>query len=369
MQIIKKLYEGYVPLYPLDGFCDTKKALFIDIETTGLKKESTSLYLIGCGNYTDEGYQVTLFFADDESEECEILKEFVAFIGDFSDLFHFNGIKFDIPYLEYKAKLYGLGDIFAGHGQTDIYRLCAPLRYLLFPESMRQKAIEAFLGIKRDDMYNGGELIDVYKRYVYTQSSDDLELLITHNCEDVLGMHLIMPILYYLDLADAPLKYIDYRIHCYEDYNGDHQKEVIFTFNTTVKIPRSFNAKTETMYLKVSADSGDISIRLPIYTGRMKVFFDNYRDYRYIPEEDTVIPVSLAQTLPKDRYQKATRENCCQNVTGEFVKQPGTLFTPVLKTSYKDKKRYFRFPDCFNKEAAEQFGRELINVFFTKKRR
>ena len=79
MQIIKKLYEGYVPLYPLDGFCDTKKALFIDIETTGLKKETTSLYLIGCGNYTDEGSFVTLFFADDENEESEILKE-ICFI-------------------------------------------------------------------------------------------------------------------------------------------------------------------------------------------------------------------------------------------------------------------------------------------------
>ena len=89
-------------MYPLDGFCDTKKALFIDIETTGLKKETTSLYLIGCGNYTDEGYLVTLFFADDENEESEILKEFAAFSRGFSNLFHFNGIKFDIPYLEYK---------------------------------------------------------------------------------------------------------------------------------------------------------------------------------------------------------------------------------------------------------------------------
>ena len=48
MQVIEKLYKGYSPLYPLNCFCDSKKALFIDIETTGLKKETTSLYLIGC---------------------------------------------------------------------------------------------------------------------------------------------------------------------------------------------------------------------------------------------------------------------------------------------------------------------------------
>lgn len=369
MQIIDKFYEGFEPLYPIDKFCKIDNALFIDIETTGLKKETTSLYLIGCGYYCNNGFMTKLFFADNESEELKILQLFREHMKGFTHLFHFNGSKFDIPYLEYKARLYGIDDIFESLCQIDVYQMCKPLRYLLFPSSMRQKAIEDFLGIEREDKFGGGELIGVYKHYETDNNNDDLKLLVTHNREDVLGMHLIMPILYYLDFKDAPLEYEDYRINKYSDYNGEECEEVIFEFNTSLAFPRSFIAKTETMYIKASSRTRHISIRLPLYKENMKVFFDNYKDYCYLPDEDTALLRSIAQSLPKERYIKATKENCYQNVSGSFLKQPSGIFTPVLRTAYKDKKKYFKFPDSFKKEAAEQFGRELINVFFAMKHR
>ena len=98
-------------------------------------------------------------------------------------------------------------------------------------------------------------------------------------------------------------------------------------------------------------------------------FFDNYKDYRYLPGEDTVIPRSLAESLPKDRYIKATRETCCKKISARFMKQPEGIFTPVFKTSFKDKARYFRFPEDFNKEAADEFGCCLINVFFNMRKK
>ncbi|MBO4890689.1 MAG: ribonuclease H-like domain-containing protein [Lachnospiraceae bacterium] len=369
MQIIERSYEGLTCAIPAQLSCDADKALFIDIETTGLKKETTSLYLIGCGYYTDEGFSTKLFFADDECEELDIMLRFLDFAKGFSHLFCFNGFKFDIPYLQYKAAKYDIPDFLVRLTPVDIYRLCKPLRYLLFNDSMRQKAIESFLGIRRDDMYGGGELIEVYKRYTRTRSPRDLELLITHNREDVLGMHLIMPILSYLGLKDAPLEFEGYDINGYKDYNGNSLEELILTYKTSLTLPRPFVAKTDSMYVRYSSDSGKIMIRLPLIEGEMKLFFDNYADYRYIPDEDTIVPKSLAEALPKGSYKKATRETCCQKVTGKFVKQPSAVFEPVLKISYKDKRRYFKFPDSFKKEAAETFGRELINIFFTMKKR
>ena len=368
MQIIRKTYKGYKPLYPIDRFCDVDKALFVDIETTGLKKETTSLYLIGCGHYTEEGFETTLFFADRCEEEHDILLRFADFVKGFTSLLHFNGLKFDIPYLSYKAQQYDMEDPFASLTQIDVYKLCAPLRYLLFQDTMRQKAIEGFLGIKRDDRYGGGELIPVYKDYEAYGRDEDLTLLVTHNREDVLGMHLIMPILYYLDLKDAPLKFISYRISDYTDFSGQIHSEVIFEYTTDVYFPLSFSTKTESMYVKASSDDGKILIRLPIYDTEMRLFYDNYRDYRYLPEEDMAVFKTVAQTLPKDRYIKATRENCYRKVSGRFLKQPGDHFQPSLRSSYKDKRRYFRFPEDFDEKTADEFGRKLINVFFTMKR-
>ena len=369
MKIIEKEHNGCKPLYPIERFCPVDKALFIDIETTGLKKETSDLYLIGCGYFTPSGFETKLFFADSSDEEKDILRAFCSFSKDYTHMFHFNGDRFDIPYLLYKAEKYDMGDIFRCKEQIDIYRLCKPLRYLLFPGSMKQKAIESFLQIKREDLYNGGELIEVYKRYEKNNNEEDLKLLLTHNEEDVFGMPSILPILYYLDLYDADIKYRSYVINSYRDYDGTDKQEVIFSFSTDVYFPVSFISKTETMYVKASSKDGSITIRLPLYEGEMLLFFDNYRDYIYLPAEDTVIPKALATTLPKDRYQKATKDKCCQKVTGTFLKQPSEVFTPVLVTAYKDKKKYFRFPDCFNEKAADEFGRRLINIFFTMKRR
>ena len=123
------------------------------------------------------------------------------------------------------------------------------------------------------------------------------------------------------------------------------------------------------MYVKFSADKQTVSIRLPIYHRQLKIYFENYREYSYIPSEDKAILRSIAEALPKGSYQKATRDNCYQKVSAGFVKQPDSIFTPVFRESLKDKRKYFRFPEDFKEEAAERFGREHINKFYTMKRR
>lgn len=368
MQILEDIFTNNPPLYDIEEFCPKDKALFIDIETTGLKKETTSLYLIGCGYYVGNDFCTKLFFGDEESEEIVILNAFLDFLKGFTHLFHFNGNKFDIPYLQYKAGKYNLGDIFEGLTQIDVYGLIKPLRHLLFPQSMRQKVVEDFLSIEREDMFNGGELIEVYKHYVKSRDEKDLKALITHNKEDVIGMHKIMPILCYLKFKDTKLIFEGYEVNDYSDYEGCTHKEVIFTYRHNVIIPKSFIAKTDTMYVKVSAESQKALIRLPLYSGEMKIFFENYRDYSYLPSADKAIIKTLAMALPKGSYVKATKETCYQKTAGTFIKQPEKIFSPAFKSAYKDKASYFRFPEDFTADCRDRFGTELINVFFHMKK-
>lgn len=367
MQILEDILTDNPPLTDITEFCPKDKILFIDIETTGLKKETTSLYLIGCGYYKGNDFYTKLFFADSEDEEAMILSAFLDFLKGYTHLFHFNGNKFDIPYLNYKAKKFNLGDIFENITQVDVYSLIKPLRFLLFPTSMRQKVVEDFLKITREDMFNGGELIEVYKRYTKTRNENDFKALITHNKEDVIGMHKILPILSYLDLENAHLCFESFSINEYCDYLGVPQKEVLLTYRHNCSIPKSFVTKTDTMFVKVSATDGKVIIRLPIYEGTMKLFFENYRDYYYIPEKDCCMIKELCGTLPKKSYQKATRDTCYQKVEGTFVKQPCKIFNPSFKTDYKDKASYFRFPEDFDTDKRDSFGDELIQVFFHMK--
>jgi len=368
MQIIKESKQNTPPLYPIEEFCPIEKALYIDIETTGLSKETTSLYLIGCGYYQEGNFITQLFFADDPCEELLLLNHFIDFSKKYTHLFHFNGLKFDIPYLEHKARKYNLGDIFENLTQVDVYQLMKPLRYLLFPSSMRQKCIEDFLGIVRKDMYNGGELISVYHSYVKSKSSEDFDKLITHNVEDVMGMHKIMPIMHFLKLKYCDIHYISYDIKTYTDYEGLCQKEVLFTFSYNLDLPLSFNSKTQTMYLKVNNEKKIMIFRLPIYNCEMKLFFDNYKDYYYMPEKDECIHKSVAMGLDKIRVKKSTKENCYIKRTSDFIKVPDGIYKPLFRPTYKEKARFITFPESFETEKADQFGRDLLDVFFNKRR-
>ena len=53
---------------------------------------------------------------------------------------------------------------------------------------MKQKSIEQFLGLAREDKYNGGQLIEVYREYLMTHESFLYDLLILHNEDDLKGM-------------------------------------------------------------------------------------------------------------------------------------------------------------------------------------
>jgi len=369
MQIINDIYKNQTPLYPIDEFCPQDKALFIDIETTGLSKENTSLYLIGCGYYDGNDFHTRLFFADDPSEELEIIENYLEFAQNYTHLFHFNGIKFDIPYLQYKANKYNLGDIFANLNQIDVYQLCKPLRYLLFPQSMRQKCIEDFLQITREDKYNGGELIAVYHDYVRFRRPEDFVSLITHNREDVLGMHKILPILSYLKLKDASLIYNSHEISEYKDYNGESHKEIILRCTCDTAFPFSFTSKTETLYLKANASNNVLTFRLPVYHDQMKLYYENYRDYCILKDTEECIHKSVAMGLSRNSYIKATRESCYTPISGDFIKQPSKIFQPSLKSHYKDKSCYFKYPDSFDDDKRNEFVTELLRVFFVIKRR
>ena len=68
---------------------------------------------------------------------------------------------------------------------------------------MKQKSIEAFLGVSREDKFSGGQLIQVYRDYLATRESFMYDLLILHNEDDMKGMPSILPILNYADMKDS----------------------------------------------------------------------------------------------------------------------------------------------------------------------
>ena len=72
-------------------------------------------------------------------------------------------------------------------------------------------------------------------------------------------------------------------------------------------------------YYDIAIKKDGITVILHPFEGELRHFYKNYKDYCYIPDEDLLIPKSLASTIDKSRIEKATKENCCTKHTGSFL--------------------------------------------------
>ena len=93
---------------------------------------------------------------------------FFHFLKNFKILIHFNGDGFDIPYLLKRCAACGLDFDFSGVKSVDLYKKIKPFKKILGLENLKQKTIEGFLDIERQDRFSGGQLIEVYHDYLAT---------------------------------------------------------------------------------------------------------------------------------------------------------------------------------------------------------
>jgi len=355
MKIIKNNLDitVYYPLekkYPLDDI------VFFDIETTGFNPEYCVLYLIGCTYFADGSWHMVQWFTDEKNRDCEIniLESFFKFLEPFKILITFNGTTFDIPFLLKKCKCYGLTYSFDSLKQLDIYHTIRPFKQFLGIYNMKQKSIEEFLGFHRKDQFSGRDLISVYQKYLSTGDERLYQFLLLHNYEDIKGMLDILPILSYCDVFNGT----------FISANGQvRSTSVNLSLKTDFCIPIPLTKATDFFTLTLSAYKVDISI--PLVNETLKFFYDNPKDYYYLPAEDQAIHKSIGQFVDREFRQKATLANCYIKKTGAYLPQYDCGQTPAFKYSRNDKVSYFH-PDTNqlkNKNFIIKYAKDLISSF------
>ena len=254
--------------YPLERLAPLDQVLFLDIETTGFLAANSSLYLIGCAFYTEGNWVIRQWFAQTSEEEPELLKAFLDFAHNFSYLIHYNGNTFDLPYLKNKAKKYGIECDFDQLEGLDIYRRVAPYKNFLKLPNCKLKTVEEFLGIRREDGYTGGELIQVYHDYTASYDYNLYRTLLLHNSDDMKGMLEVLPILSYYDLFNCNLKARKVQANYYNDIHGIPRKELVLqlVFSSPLPVPISFMGRG--CHFKGEGYEGTLIV--PIYEEELK---------------------------------------------------------------------------------------------------
>ena len=152
---------------------DPARVIYFDIETTGFRASTSQLYMIGWAvklrseeMSSDESGPLGRDPApcpESSRKNSLILKIFLEVLRQYDTIIEFNGDRFDLPYLREKSSSFGMKDPFEGMETVDLYQELRPLRAMLGMSRLNQKSVEQFLHITREDPYNGGELIQVYR--------------------------------------------------------------------------------------------------------------------------------------------------------------------------------------------------------------
>ena len=346
--------------------------LFFDIETTGLSAKRSICYLIGCVYCEADRWQYIQWFANSPSEEVAVISAFADFCKNHTHIIHFNGDSFDIPFINERCKILGLCEPFAHIESIDLYKYARSLKNILKLENCRQKTIEQFLGLPRTDEYDGGELIKVYKDYVKNTSLENimtantalntpicanttaetshaLSLLLLHNHDDICSLPALTAIINYYSIFDKSLSheelnYEEFNCESCEfistlNYEGATIENAIFTITLPFVLPTAFSCQKDNFYLK--AEKNLLKLSVPVYTGELKYFYRNYKDYYYLANEDTAIHKSVAAFVDKAHRSPAKANNCYTKKTGKFLPQLHETITPCFKMQYNDKISYF----------------------------
>ena len=323
----------------------TEDALFFDIETTGFSPATTQVYLIGCAKKSGHDVIIEQFFAETPNEEEMILTAFLKLLGNYQTLITFNGIGFDIPYLKAKCDKYHLKEDFAEKDYIDLFKIVSSLKFLLKLPSYKQKAIETFLGIDREDVFDGGELINVYREYVNRHSEYQMYFLKQHNYEDVLGMLDLLPVMSYANLLKGGYTILSVESNVYTGFDGCAQKELIFSLENDIPVPKRVSYGYQDFYLICNGKESRLSVKL--YDGTLKYFFENYKDYFYLPEEDIAVHKDVAASVDKAYRKQATASTCYTKKSSIFLPQYQTVVEPPFYKERKDKVSYFELSDDF----------------------
>ncbi|MBQ6441608.1 MAG: ribonuclease H-like domain-containing protein [Lachnospiraceae bacterium] len=343
----------------------TEDTLFFDIETTGFSAKKSDLYLIGVGYRRGDEAVIEQFLADDATEQVLLLERFAKLLESHATLLTYNGAGFDLPYLKEKFHAYASelhtelmpffqpasADLFSSHTVRDLYKELTPLRGFLGLPNLKQKTVEAFLHLAREDTYSGGDLIPIYRHYAATHDDLPKGLLLLHNYEDVLGMLQLLPMLSYPAFLNG-----DYRV---EDISVSPSKD---TLQITLMPSDPFPARAESVCtpfsLVVGGNAATLSVQL--LQGELKYFFPDPENYYYLPDEDTAIHRSVGNYVDRKHRVPAKKSNCYIRKTDIFVPQTEELYSPAFRMSNKDMLSYFTLPETF--EPGNQAFRRYINA-------
>lgn len=326
-------------------FCLSKNALLLDIETTGLKRETEHIISIGI-IYCDEKGSPTFkhWFLENKEEEKALLESFLLFLKNIQSVYSYYGKSFDYPFLLSRMEHFKLDtSIFLKLKLID-------MRDCLKHFSSNRQQLEGLLKFKRESSVTGREVIKLYHTYEASKVPVYKELILKHQADE-LGSLIAFYEIYYV------LMHIDELTLCSQKQTSD---QLVVTFKT--KLPFNHSFSSEAFGWHFTAAESLLILSLPLVTTSLKQYLEPVKDYFYVESQFQLIHKSLAQFIPSDLKRKATREECSIQKESLYLK----IFTSYKVTApiwYDASKSMYIEAENFTRELLQT---QLFSLFFKR---
>lgn len=305
--IVKKIpiFQGFPALDTVKYLSNTKSKLsdynpiFYDIETTGLSRYTAFVYLIGAVRFEENAWYLYQWMCAEENEEAQILQEFYEFLTDADCTIQYNGNRFDQPFLEERYRKHKMESPFKNIVAIDLYQLLKPCQSLFKLARMKQPDLENFAGIHNRRYCDGGQCIRLYKSFMKKKDSETADIVMGHNEEDLTGLGTIFSLLVYRKLYDGEYHPKECTIM---------EQELKITIELFSTAPVNVSCGNAEFYLTVAGCEAKMLVHLK--DGRVRQYYRNYKDYEFIPGEDTAMPKSITRYMDKSLRIAATPQTC-----------------------------------------------------------
>ena len=236
MKIIEKILDENLNI-------DNNTFIF-DIETTGLSPKFCKVILIGILYNCQDKTIIKQFFAENEDEEKDILTAFVNDIKSFCKHVTYNGLGFDIGFINYRLKKHNIDYNLDKEDDFDIFRFIKQFKTSLGLEDFSLNTVETYFDIHRDDIIDGSESVKLYKKFVENKDQEIMDTILLHNYEDIYNLSKLINI---KDMIKEKLELVE--------LNGRNYNLKVFPLNYKI------NAKKLVMnYFIFTGEHNNISI-------------------------------------------------------------------------------------------------------------
>lgn len=316
---------------------DLSSSFFFDIETTGLSPKNSYIYLIGVLYFQNNSWYSHQWLAQEESEESSILNAFFSFCTSYQTMIHFNGRRFDLPFILERCRQLHILCPLSSFSEFDLYQNIRPLKQLLKLENLTQRYLEQYLDIQRIDSYSGKQLIAIYHSYQKQLSSQLETALFLHNYEDLTGMTAIVPLLSFHSLKEGNFSIKS--VLPIEDPVHGFSLKISVTLPYVLPLPVSF----KNAYGAFSAKEKECHFLIFGIKTTLKHYFPDYKNYDYLTFEERIIHKSLSSYVERSHRRSAKPEECYVSKTGFFLPQKKCFFEPSFQDQYHASVFFFEY--------------------------